>query len=241
MNNFYDELYKQAGVFSGAFKWFSTHAARAPRNYRLGQNLSRTFEGVAQHDRPFKHILVQDRPIGQRVLQGTHYKPGTMAEGGFLDMFKPTNIYERTVGAVKDNIEPFRGNAPLGTKLKNAWQNFKDDINYKPGEIIDAGNGKFVQNIHKRTPFGKLLYGTQMTLPGATATAYLASDKSKPASQRVGSAALQGLAISPMGLHVSTPIYTGQLAWTGAKAVKNYLKKPSVRQPEQRRLQYYNN
>jgi hypothetical protein len=234
MDQFQYEMYKQAGWQS----WLAKTLTNAPRNAMLGEGLSSTIAGKSTLEAgqtAFKNILVKGEPIGQRTLQGSHYTAGMPTE----KFFSPQNIAERTVGAVQDWIQPFKGNAPIGEKFRNAGKNFKQSIKYKPGEIRDLGNGKFVQDIHERTGFGKAMYASQMTAPGAGATAFALGDKSQPMSKRIGEAGVQAVAMSPVGLPISGPVYTGQLAWDGIKAIKNKLSQRN-KNVQQFQGQYYN-
>lgn len=199
---------KQAGFKS----WLLERVARAPRltgiqNFSKGPMPPGGYKG-------YKGILVQKNAVGVREI------PKNMTtEEKFI---APNNLVERTIGAAKDALHPWKHEKGLGNKIKGSLRGMYNHARYKPGQVFEHG-GKRYQTVHKRTPFGTAVMGTQFSTVGAAGISYATNSKA-PQKKRVLEAAKEGIMFGPTGLPIGGPYMIGRELYRGGKALANQTK-----------------
>lgn len=186
--------------------WVARQASKAVRTSGLSNATRHAVGGTIE--KPFKGIITKAAPEFAREVNRGRYgrMVGTVPSTSFIN---PKNIVGDTVAAWQDLKAPWKGPGTFGSKLKNAASDIINNIRYKPGEVFER-NGKLYQNMHKHTIGGQAINAVAMSGPGAAGLSFATGDKSKPMAKRIGSAAIDGLAISRLGMPISGPAYLGK-------------------------------
>lgn len=218
------ELEKNAGLLSSIV----SGTAKLIRHSPLDAGIGRGMRYAANPSiKGFGGIFARKAPEFAREVDPLRYGVHATSEG----MFSPKGIVGRTGAAIQDLITPWRGNAPLGTKVKNALTDLWHGTKYKPGNTwVDPTTGKTMQNVHRRTGLGMVAHTALNSGAGAGALSF-AFNSEDPMGKRLGKAALSGLTWSKIGLPIAAPVTTVGFAADIYKGIRQKQKANGVISP----------